>query len=114
MISPTHSTPTVRLSVLFIVYAPNAVITIMMFDADKTSVSVRNILNRFIQPGQNVSLQNSSTLTLTLNAQQNAALLMGSVDEEDRCKFAVMYSKTICSLHIFKHTTETGPPHFQV
>jgi hypothetical protein len=65
-------------------HAPNAVITIMMFDAEKTSVSVRNVLNCFIQPGQNVSLQNSSTLTLTLNAQQNAALLLGSVDEEDR------------------------------
>jgi hypothetical protein len=65
------------------VYAPNAVITIMMFDVEKTPVSVGNILNRFIQPGQNVSLQNSSTLTLTLNAQQNAVLLLGSVDEED-------------------------------
>jgi hypothetical protein len=55
-----------------------------MFDAKKTSVSVRNILHRFIQPGKKVSLPNSSTLTLTLNAQQNAALLLGSVDEEDR------------------------------
>jgi hypothetical protein len=66
------------------VYAPNAVVTIMMFDAKKTSVNVRNILNRFIQPGQNVSLPNSSALTLTLNAQQNEALLLGSIDEEDR------------------------------
>ena len=65
-------------------YAPNAVITIMMFDVEKTPVSVGNILNRFIQPRQNVSLQNSSTPTPTLNAQQNAALLLGSVDEEDR------------------------------
>jgi hypothetical protein len=48
----------------------------MMFDAKKTSVSVRNILHRFILPGKNVSLPNSSTVTLTLNAQQNAALLL--------------------------------------
>ncbi len=41
------------------------------------------LLHRFIQPGKNVSLPNSLTLTLTLNAQQNAALLLGSADEED-------------------------------
>jgi hypothetical protein len=52
-------------------HAPNAVITIMMFDVEKTSVSVSNVLNCFIQPGKNVSLQNSSTLTLsTLNKMQ--------------------------------------------
>jgi hypothetical protein len=36
-----------------------------------------------IPPGQNISLPNLSTLTLMLNAQQNAALVLGSVDEED-------------------------------
>ncbi len=40
----------------------NAVVTIMMFDAKKTSINVRNIRHRFIQPGQNVSLPNPSTL----------------------------------------------------
>ncbi len=80
---PSHSTPTARLSVLFIVYVPNAVVTIMILNAKQTSASVRNILHRFIQPGKNVLLPNSSTLTFMLNAQQNAVLLLGSVDEED-------------------------------
>ncbi len=46
---PSPSTLTARQSALFIVYVPNAVVTIMMFDAKKTSVSVRNILHRSIQ-----------------------------------------------------------------
>ncbi len=56
--------------------------------------SVRNISHRFIQPGQNVSLPNSSTLTLTLNAQQNAAVLFGKRRWGGSCKFAMMNSKT--------------------
>ncbi len=46
---PSPSTPTARLSVLFIVYFPNAVVTMMMFGAKKTSVSVRNILHRIVE-----------------------------------------------------------------
>ncbi len=82
-------------------YAPNAVVTTMMFKSKKTSVSVINILHCFIQPpGQKVSLPKSSTLTFMLNTQQNAVLLFGSVDDKDRAKIEMMYSKTM-AVNIF-------------
>ncbi len=100
---PITTTPTARLSVLFIVYAPNAVFT--MFNANKNSVSMRNILHRFIKPGQNVSPQPTSST-------RSGTKKMDNINQKfNECKFKMIRrlgSNNDPYMYIRSFETESG------